>query len=532
MSISDKVASDVKQNEVSSSLSSHDDKKQYTSKEKKADFTLSFMEQHDSEVGELSPEGDKKLFRKLLVHVLIIVTMINMMMFFDKNAMGYSKLLGLWDDTNLTQAEYNNTNSLFYAGYLIGQIPGHILFQRCNTRYFMTAVISIWTLLMFVQLEVKSYKDIAAIRFFLGLTESVVTPCIEHTLAMFFTLREQAIINPIFWIGTVGVGIPTGFMSYGISHYQGSISQWKLYWIVNGGLTFCLAIWVFFKYPDSPATFKSFTVEERVHIIRRIKQQSRSSISERHFKKEQMYETLKDPVSYLFALFAFCSMLPNNMNFQQQVIYTSLGVTRINANLITVVQAAYSAVTFVIGSFAMSKWKNSLCYLSIIFLLPSILGGFLAVCLPYSEKIGILASCIIIHTFGFAYILGLCWSQASAAGYTKRILRTALFMIGYGVSNIVAPQMWTEGPRYYDAWIVQLVLGWFGSGGVLLTIRFILSRRNKKRRENLKFDSDGNVISTEVAYIEDPNEEGGKKKVDISMLDLTDIQNKEFLYPL
>ena len=105
-------------------------------------------------------------------------------------------------------------------------------------------------------------------------------------------------------------------------------------------------------------------------------------------------------------------------------------------------------------------------------------------------------------------------------------------MIAYGVANIVAPQLWvTGGNRYYHAWIVQIVLAWVGSSAILLTIRYILAKRNKERKEHLVFDEKGNVVSSAVAYIDGDDEEG-KKKVDISMLDLTDLQNKEFIYPL
>ncbi|KAG7696060.1 hypothetical protein KL930_003086 [Ogataea haglerorum] len=103
-------------------------------------------------------------------------------------------------------------------------------------------------------------------------------------------------------------------------------------------------------------------------------------------------------------------------------------------------------------------------------------------------------------------------------------------MIGYGVANIVAPQMWTTGPRYYAAWIVQLVVAWFFSSVLLIWIRVILSRRNKKRLAKLEFDDDGNIISKKNAFVEDGGDD--RRKVDVSMLDLTDLENEEFIYPL
>lgn len=525
------VATKGQMDPKSEEISTQENEILITSK-KKLDVVLQFMEENEPNCPEFTPEQDKKLFWKLCRRVIVMMCAINLLLFMDKNAIGYSKLLGMWQDTHITSAQYSNINSIYYAGYLIGQIPGHLLFQRFGIKYYMTGAVFLWTVLMFVQLAAKSYGDVAAIRFFLGLTESSVTPAIEHTMSMFFTPDEQAYINPIFWISTVGVGIPTGFLSYGVLHYKGSLHPWKLYWIINGALTAVLVVWIFLDYPSNPISYKAFTIEERVQIIRRIKQKSRSSVEDRTFKKSQLFEALKDPLSYLFAFFAFFSMLANNMNFQQQIIYTSLGVSRLNTNLVTVAQAGYSTVVFCIGTFFMTKWKDSLAYLSVIYNIPAIVGGILAVSLPWSNKVGILAGCIIVHSDGFGYICGLCWSQSSAAGYTKKLVRTTMFMIAYGVANIVAPQLWvTGGNRYYHAWIVQIVLAWVGSSAILLTIRYILAKRNKERKEHLVFDEKGNVVSSAVAYIDGDDEEG-KKKVDISMLDLTDLQNKEFIYPL
>lgn len=108
-----------------------------------------------------------------------------------------------------------------------------------------------------------------------------------------------------------------------------------------------------------------------------------------------------------------------------------------------------------------------------------------------------------------------------------------MFMIGYGVSNIISPQIWVEkdGPRYYGAWIAQIVVSWIGIPVILLTIRYILSRRNKERvawiveQMNLGLEDEG--------YVE--NDEGGsatRTKVNLALLDLTGLENKYFIYPL
>lgn len=136
--------------------------------------------------------------------------------------------------------------------------------------------------------------------------------------------------------------------------------------------------------------------------------------------------------------------------------------------------------------------------------------------------------------FGITYIIALGWNTSSCAGYTKKMTRNVMFMIGYGIANIISPQIWVakNGPRYYSAWIVQIVISWAGTPAILLLIRFILSRRNDERE---KWIAEQEVLGIDGGgYVEQLDEDGNlvKEKVDLALLDLTDLENKYFLYPL
>ncbi|KAK4504595.1 hypothetical protein PRZ48_005511 [Zasmidium cellare] len=116
----------------------------------------------------------------------------------------------------------------------------------------------------------------------------------------------------------------------------------------------------------------------------------------------------------------------------------------------------------------------------------------------------------------------LSWASSSSAGYTKKLMRNVFFIVGYGVSNIILPQIWVAA----DA------PSWIGTPLTLLTVRFILKRLNAQRKawiaeqEALGHDGHG--------YVErlDENSQVVKTQVDVSLLDLTDLENKYFLYPV
>ena len=107
-------------------------------------------------------------------------------------------------------------------------------------------------------------------------------------------------------------------------------------------------------------------------------------------------------------------------------------------------------------------------------------------------------------------------------------------MAGYGIANLISPQIWVprDAPRYYPAWIMQIVISWVGAPAILLVINFILTRRNKAR--SVWIAEQEALGKTRTGVIEQVDERGEKSEVevDISLLDLTDLENRWFFYPL
>lgn len=502
--------------------------------DKHADVTLKWYQENEEKARQLTPELESKLTRSIYLKIFPVIFFVNFMLFLDKNAMGYSNLLGLWPDTGLNQAKYNNLQTIFYIGYLVSQIPSHYVFQRVRLSWYLALVTFVWAFLQLIQLTATSFGHLAAIRFFLGVFEAGVTPSLEHTLAMWFTPDEQAIVAGIFWISCQAQGIPGGLIAYGVQFIPNA-RPWKVYWAIIGGLSFVLSVSVFFFFPDNPATYKYLTVEQRVHVIKRIKAATHSSIEQKVVKKSQIKEALTDPITWLFTLFVFLLMLCNNISFQSTIIYKQLGLSNLQSTLVSVASSGWSTVILTLGSLLLTFFRSQTAYVATAYILVSLLGAILVVALPLKESYGILAGIFLTNSTGLAFILAFSWCQSSAAGYTKRLVRTIMWSISFGVVNTIAPQIWRaqDKPRYYLAWGIQIGGSWVAAPIILLVIRQILSRRNKARKQLLQVIDSGK-IEDETAFVTTVDENGNeiKEKVDISMLDLTDLQNKKFIYPL
>lgn len=426
-------------------------------------------------------------------------------------------------------------SELTSKGYLVFQWPGHYLMQRLPFGKFVGGVVFTWAALVLLHCVAVRYAGLIVMRLALGAAEAVIVPAMEITIGMFFNRHEQSFLQPVLWTSCMAAPVVTGFISYGLLWSTSAVLPWKLLHIVTGGITLLLAIWVWIDYPNNPADARWLSLEERVQVVRRVHESHQSSIEQKHFKKEQFVETIKDPVSWLFALQSFTLMYSNNLNYgQMNLITTSIGISSLNSTLVTAAGGGFGVACCVVATLALRKWPRNLAFHASVWCIPSIAGGIGMISVDWERKVALLA-CLLLaaSTYAVTYIIALGWTTSTAAGYTKKLTRNVMFMLGYCVGNLISPQIWvpSAGPRYYGAWISQIIIAWVGTPVILLVIRLILLRRNAEREASVA--ALGSDVS-DGGFVEETNAEGEivKVKVDIAVLDLTDLQNKSFIYPI
>ncbi|KAH6990102.1 major facilitator superfamily domain-containing protein [Ilyonectria destructans] len=506
--------------------------------EKYADVTLRIVEDHGKDFGPLTPEKEKKLQWKLYLHVMGLLSAINLLLFIDKSTLGYAAILGLFEETGISKAQYNNLGTFFYVGYLAAQWPGHYAMQKLPFGKFVAGLVFMWGVTVLLHCAATTYAGLVVLRLLLGASESVVVPAMEMTIGMFFNRHEQSFLQPFLWVTSAAAPVCAAFISYGLLWSKSSVLPWKLFMVITGGLSVLLSVVVWFHYPSNPAEAKFLTLEEKVHTIQRVHESTQSSIEQKQFKKEQFVETLRDPVSWLFCLQSFTLMLSNNLTYgQQNLITKALGVTSLGSTLVAAAGGGFGILVCLAGTFALRFWPSNLALHGLVWCVPAIAGGIGMVAMDWDEKLGMLA-CLLLagHTYGNTYIIALGWTTSSAAGYTKKLTRNVMFMLGYSVANLISPQIWvpSDAPRYYGAWIAQIVVSWAGTPAILFVIQIILKRRNSERKAWAAGLTEEERRGHQLGEVEQLDEGGVlvRRKVDIALLDLTDLENPFFIYPI
>lgn len=493
-----------------------------------ADATLQFLEQYDAEVPEITPEQEKKLSRKVVTIIICLTSFTNLLLYADKATLSYASIFDLWEDVGLTQDTYNNSSTLFYVGYMLGQI-NLILVQKFPIGRLMAVTTFIWSILIFLTCTVYNYQGVYAARFFLGFVESIAVPVLNQTMAQFLTKKEKAATAPLFYSTCLGVTIPVGFIAYGILFAKSSVPIWKLFYIIIGGITFLWAIVVFFIYPNNPTDAVFLSKEERVWVIRRVQKSTGASIEQKIIKKYQIREAVLDPVSWLFVGFFLLQQLANNLTYQQNLLFTGIGgISNLDSTLVSVASGGFAVICCIIATTFMFYYENWTAWSVVFWTVPSFVACIAMASIQWDKKIALLAMlCLASPIFGIPWILMFSWNSTSCSGYTKKLTRNAMVMIGYGIANIISPQLWREkdAPRFLPAWIVQIVCSFFTAPLLAVVIWFILKRRNAQRLEMIE--------SSEESLVGFVKEDDGQEiEVNLAALDLTDLENEKFIYPL
>jgi hypothetical protein len=111
-----------------------------------------------------------------------------------------------------------------------------------------------------------------------------------------------------------------------------------------------------------------------------------------------MIEALMDPKTWLFALHAALSSVPNSLSNQTNIIIVSFGFNSLQTTLLGCVSGVVDIVAVLTGVIIASRIPNSIAWVGMSYNVPSLLGVFLVNFLPWRDKVGLLFSVWIPST--------------------------------------------------------------------------------------------------------------------------------------
>lgn len=288
-------------------------------------------------------------------------------------------------------------------------------------------------------------------------------------------------------------------------------------------MTIVFGVFVYLLLPDSPLYAHFLTPEERAKAILRIKL-NHSGIEQKHFKREQFIEAIKDPKTWLFTAHALTQEMANGTTNQYSLLINSFGFSVLHTTLLGAVLGALNFSWLAIAAIVLHHTKNCRAWISLFAYIPTALSSILLLSLPSHNRWGLIVGIWIRSAVGVPYAVVMIWATNASAGHTKKTTVIALYHVAYGVGNIISPQLFRPQwkPRYRPTWIILLIVAAIVPAIIVMILRVYLVHENKRRDKiELEICVEGNGV------VETVNAGGIREShiVDTNQLDLTDRQN-------
>ncbi|RDW65147.1 hypothetical protein BP5796_09839 [Coleophoma crateriformis] len=258
-----------------------------------------------------------------------------------------------------------------------------------------------------------------------------------------------------YLVGQCAVGFASllgGLITYGIGHAHSSVANWRLIFLVCGGITIVWAVVIYFVLPDTPASASFLTERQKMIAVERLRQ-NRTGVKTTKFKWSQAWEALRDPQVILLALYVGIGEIYNIGGSFLPLILQGLGFSGLTTTILTMPGQVVQISSLLIGGVLSYLFRNQNRRLCIILLLlaPTYAGCIMLQAVPQNMTwVRAVACWMFLSAAGGPYAVLLSLISSNVAGFSKKVTATTLIFIAYCVGDIVSPQMFlaSEAPTY------------------------------------------------------------------------------------
>lgn len=285
-----------------------------------ADEAMKAFEAHQGQVIEIDEATNKRLLRRIDWNLMPVMCVVYGLNYLDKTTISYASVMGIQEDIGLVGDNYQWLGSMFYFGYLAWEYPTNRLLQRLPLGKYSAFCVIMWGVCLACFAGVTNFAGAVAVRFFLGVLESAVTPGFALITSQWYTKAEQGTRTGIWFSFNGWAQIFGGLVAYGIARGTENggvaIEGWKIVFLLTGLLTAVIGVIFLFTVPDNQMNARWLKKEDRVLAIERVRI-NQQGIGNKHFKLYQLREALLDPLTWAFVFYARTCTLENYHTFLQ-----------------------------------------------------------------------------------------------------------------------------------------------------------------------------------------------------------------------
>ncbi|RKL19855.1 hypothetical protein BFJ68_g3334 [Fusarium oxysporum] len=380
---------------------------------------------------------------------------------------------------------YNTSVSILFVGYVLGQIPSNMIITRVRPSWYMGGFMMAWAVVSSLTAVAHNYTGALLTRFFLGIVEAPYYPGALYMLSTFYTRKELATRISILYSGNVLASAFAGLIAAGV--FEGmdglaGIKGWRWLFILQGAVTFVVAIVACFTLPDEPLTTRWLTPEQRQLAHDRV---LRDTVGQKGDGNpwSGLREAIVDPKVWVFIVLQHLHLATNGFKNFFPTIVNTLGFNTTITLVLTCPPFLIAGALSILWAKSSGHFNESTWHITISKIVATF--GFVLACATMNVGARYFAMCVFtIGTYGVNSIL-LAW-VGNTCGQTreKKASALALANVSATLSLIWTPYLWpkSDAPRYVLPLSSSAGFAVACIAGVWL-MRWMLVRQNRKIRQ-------------------------------------------------
>ena len=237
--------------------------------------------------------------RKVAWRVLPLVFVLYLVAYLDRANAGFAKLR-MQDALHFSDEAFGWGFGLFFAGYLLLEIPGAVLVERWSARKWFSRILVTWGFCSMATALVRTPGQFYLSRFLLGLAEAGFFPGIIVYFGHWFprAVRARALAGLVLGIPvSLAVGARVSGLLLGVSWW--GLDGWQWLFLAEGLPAVVLGVAVPFLLTDRPRQARWLTPDERAWLERTLETERREAAAA---GAATLGDALRRPAVWLLAL--------------------------------------------------------------------------------------------------------------------------------------------------------------------------------------------------------------------------------------
>jgi len=214
---------------------------------------------------------ERTTMRKMMVRIVALVGILYITSLLDRLNTGYAAL-PMNADLGLSTAEFGLGAGLFFAGYLLAELPSNLMMLRFGSRLWLGRIMISWGIVSACMALAQGASSFYALRILLGVAEAGFLPGAMLYLAQWVPARHRSqAVLAFFALGQIGGLVGAPLSGWILSHdTMLGMKDWQALYVIEALPAIVLGVVVLRWLPNTPAEAPWLTGAERGWLEREL----------------------------------------------------------------------------------------------------------------------------------------------------------------------------------------------------------------------------------------------------------------------